>query len=124
MASTNKQAQRVFEGKVVIVTGSSAGIGQAAAVMFGREGAAGLVIHGQSLERLQHTQDMLIQEGLDASKVVQVLGSMEEEETPRKLFSNAMERFGRIDVLVNNASTLLKPSCADGNSAENLQYLY
>ena len=41
-----------FDGKVVIITGASAGIGAEAALDFGKEGAT-LVIHGQNVERLE-----------------------------------------------------------------------
>jgi len=119
-------APKPFSGKIVIVTGSSSGIGRQAALMFAQEGADGLLIHGQSAERLQETQKMLVEQtGIDPSRIVQLIGSMEAEDTPNQIHSAAMERFnGRIDVLVNNAGAGKKPDCADTNSLENLDYLY
>jgi len=54
----NQRCHR-FTGKVVIVTGSSSGIGADAAVEFGREGAS-LVLHGQNIERLQVSSPPLL----------------------------------------------------------------
>ena len=113
----------VFAGKVVIVTGSSSGIGQEAAVMFGREGAS-VVIHGQDAGRLQKTEDIMTAEGVDPTHILQVLGSLEAEDTPQKIYTATMEKFQRIDVLVNNAGAGIKPGTVDPNDMENLDFIY
>jgi len=113
----------VFAGKVVIVTGSSSGIGQATAVVFGREGAS-VVIHGQDTGRLQGTQDMMVAEGVDPARILQVIGSMEADETPDKIYTATIEKFQRIDVLVNNAGAVIKPGTKDANDMENLDFIY
>jgi NAD(P)-dependent dehydrogenase (short-subunit alcohol dehydrogenase family) len=117
----------IFAGKVVIVTGSSAGIGQDVAVMFYKEDAA-VVIHGQNADRLQQTHDLMVAKvpaGPNPdSRILQVLGSMEADDTPKKIFSATMAKFARVDVLVNNAGALQKPGCRDANSLENLDFLY
>jgi len=118
-----KQSTSQFTGKVVIVTGSSSGIGQATAVAFGRDGAS-VVIHGQDAGRLQKTQDMLVSEGVDPTKILQVIGSMEATETPDKLHKATVAKFSRIDVLVNNAGAMQKPGSTDEGSADNLEYLF
>jgi len=118
-----KQATGQFAGKVVIVTGSSSGIGQAAAVAFSRDGAS-VVIHGQDAGRLQKTQDMMVSEGVDPARVLQVIGSMEAAETPDKIHAATIAKFNRIDVLVNNAGAMQKPGSTDEGSADNLEYLF
>jgi len=111
-------------GKVAIVTGSSSGIGQATAVMFAREGAS-VVIHGQSTEKLQQTQDLIVKEtGALPENILQVLGSLEAVGTPQRIFDECMRKFGRIDVLVNNAGVWPgKKGCAV-DSLENLDHVY
>jgi NAD(P)-dependent dehydrogenase (short-subunit alcohol dehydrogenase family) len=121
MAEKKKAGQ--FTGKVVIVTGSSAGIGQATAVAFGREGAS-VVIHGQDAGRLQKTHDIMVAEGVDPKRILQVIGSMEAAETPDKIHRATVDKFQRLDVLVNNAGAMQKLGTTDEGSAENLEYLF
>ncbi|KAI6206256.1 hypothetical protein M3Y94_00887700 [Aphelenchoides besseyi] len=91
-----------FENKVVIVTG------QAAAYRFAQEGAKGITIHGRNPEAMQETTDKLKENGFSEDRIQQVLGDVKEENTLKELVNKTIEKFGQIDVLVNNA----------GNSAE------
>jgi len=88
-----------FEGEVVIVTGSSAGIGKDAALEFGKQGAS-VVIHGQNKERLNEVVAELKINGVDDSRILAVVGSMEDDTTPKKIISETINKFGKIDVLV------------------------
>ena len=88
-----------LEGKVTIVTGGNAGIGEAVAKRFAEEGAA-VVITG----RRQAELDRVINEiGKNKGKVLSVAGSVTDETHVREVTQRALDRFGRIDVLVNNA---------------------
>jgi NAD(P)-dependent dehydrogenase (short-subunit alcohol dehydrogenase family) len=88
-----------LEGKVTIVTGGNAGIGEAVAKRFAEEGAA-VVITG----RRQGELDRVINEiGQDKAKVLSVAGSVTDETHVREVTQRAFDRFGRIDILVNNA---------------------
>jgi NAD(P)-dependent dehydrogenase (short-subunit alcohol dehydrogenase family) len=88
-----------FAGKVAIVTGASTdpGIGTASARRLAGEGAS-VVINARGEARLQATERMLLDEGLD---VVAWPGSAADPEVPGLLVDLAVERFGRIDLLVN-----------------------
>uniref|UniRef100_A0A915DQZ0 Uncharacterized protein n=1 Tax=Ditylenchus dipsaci TaxID=166011 RepID=A0A915DQZ0_9BILA len=112
-----------FTGKVVIVTGSSAGIGQDAAVEFGKEGAS-VVIHGQNVKRLDKTHALMVEAGVSPEKIHQVIGSLEDPDTPAKIILQAVSKFGKIDVLVNNAGASSKPNEKDPDSLENLDFLF
>ncbi|KAI1701802.1 enoyl-(Acyl carrier protein) reductase domain-containing protein [Ditylenchus destructor] len=92
-----------FSGKAVIVTGSSRGIGRETALAFAREGAS-VTVHGQSKEKLDETVELLKKSGVDESRIVTVLGAIQEEKTAQAIVNETVKKFGRIDVLVNNAA--------------------
>ncbi|KAI6206755.1 hypothetical protein M3Y94_00949000 [Aphelenchoides besseyi] len=110
-----------FQGKVAIVTGSSAGIGQAAVEIFATEGAC-VTVHGQSEERLKATANLLKKLNIPDSRVLIVQGAIEDEETQKRLIDETLKKFGRLDVLVNNAAISYKDDL-DPNSLENLDYV-
>ena len=85
-------------GKVVLITGASAGIGQACARALAQEGAH-LVLTGRREERL----DQLKQEAKKAgTEAISVIGDAREESTAIKTVEAATQAFGRIDILINN----------------------
>lgn len=88
-----------FSGQVVIVTGATGGIGSALAEKFAEAGA-NLVLHGRKAETLQERVDRVKELGRDAAMVT---GNVRDPETAQALVRTALERFGRIDVLINNA---------------------
>ena len=88
-----------LQNKVAVVTGASAGIGQACARTLMREGA-GLVLTARRRDRLELLAAEAKQLGLEA---VIVTGDAREEKTARHTAEEAMQEFGRIDILINNA---------------------
>ena len=87
-----------FEGKVVLVTGSSSGIGEASARRFDERGATVVVNSARSIDAGQAVARSL----RSASYIQAEVGSEEAAET---LISTVLERHGQLDVLVNNAGT-------------------
>ncbi|KAI6193676.1 hypothetical protein M3Y96_01044000 [Aphelenchoides besseyi] len=110
-----------FKGKVVIVTGSSSGIGSDCAVLFAEDGAS-VTIHGQSNERLKETEKLLEKANVPSDRWLRVVGPIESVDTQKKLIEKTVEKFGRIDVLVNNAG-LYRKNDLDPESLENFEYL-
>ena len=88
-----------LDGKVAIVTGGSRGIGLAIAALLAEDGAA-VVVSGRDADRLQRAVKELEAQGRAAHAVVADAASREDCD---RLADAAKERFGRIDVLVNNA---------------------
>ncbi len=86
-----------FDGKVVIVTGAGSGIGAATARRFLAEGAS-VVLNGRRKERLAETAN-----GIDPQRVLLHDGDVSDEAYIKQLVEASVARFGRIDVLVNNA---------------------
>ncbi len=86
-------------GKVVMVTGASSGIGEATARAFGRAGAR-LVLAARRLDRLQTIAAEMESQGAEALAVAADLSRLAEIQ---QLVEAARDRFGRVDVLVNNA---------------------
>jgi 3-oxoacyl-[acyl-carrier protein] reductase len=85
-------------GKVVLITGASAGIGQACARAFAQEGAR-LVLTGRRQERLDELKQEAKKAGTEA---ISVIGDAREESTAIKAVEAATQAFGRIDILINN----------------------
>jgi short-subunit dehydrogenase len=83
-------------GKVAVVTGASAGVGEATARLFAREGAQ-LVLAARTPGPLNAVADSL--GGLAVATDVSKRGDLE------RLIAQAVEKHGRIDILVNNAGT-------------------
>jgi short-subunit dehydrogenase len=89
------------QGKVVIVTGASSGIGEATARQFGREGAK-VVLAARRLDRLEELAREIRAFGAGAETLV-VQADLSKLEDIQSLINQTLETFGRIDVLVNNA---------------------
>jgi 3-oxoacyl-[acyl-carrier protein] reductase len=89
----------MLEGKVVIVTGSAKGIGQHAAKTFAEQGAK-IVVADFDHGRLQRTAGELAQ----LTETLGVPLDVRDEDDVKKMVDQVMNRFGRIDVLINNAA--------------------
>ena len=89
--------------KVAIVTGGGTGIGAAIATTFAREGAR-VAITGRRKEMLQGTADEI---AASSGQALVVPGSVTDEADVQHAVQATLERFGRVDVLVNNAGSLL-----------------
>jgi len=88
-----------LEGKVAVVTGGNAGIGEAVAKRFAEEGAA-VVVTGRRLQELDRVVSV-IRHG--KGKALGVTGSVTDEAHVQDVARKALDSFGRIDILVNNA---------------------
>uniref|UniRef100_A0AC34QXD6 Uncharacterized protein n=2 Tax=Panagrolaimus sp. JU765 TaxID=591449 RepID=A0AC34QXD6_9BILA len=91
-----------FENKVVIVTGSSTGIGQSAALLFGKEGAK-VTIHGRSDAGLEKTKNLLKEAGVSDDRILVVKGEIQEDKTLENLVNETVKKFGKLDIVVANA---------------------
>jgi NAD(P)-dependent dehydrogenase (short-subunit alcohol dehydrogenase family) len=91
-----------FAGKTMIVTGSARGMGAGAAIRAAREGAnvVGVDVLG---ELGQGVVDAILAEG---GKAVFVAGDIAEEDTVTRMIAAAVDRFGGLDLAINNAGVM------------------
>lgn len=87
-----------FEGKVVIVTGAGSGIGAATARRFLQEGAF-VTLNGRRENKLQETIT-----GFDVAKSLVQPGDVSVEDYVKRLVQDTIDKFGKLDVLINNAA--------------------
>ena len=91
-----------LSGKVAIITGASAGIGRATALLFAAEGAS-LVLGARRANELEQLVAEIRAAGGEAAAVP---GDVRSEVYAEALVATAVERFGRLDIAFNNAGTL------------------
>ena len=89
-------------GKVAIVAGASSGIGRASALLFASEGAK-VVLGARRREMLEEVAAEILRTG---GVAVAVAGDVGDESYARALAETAVERFGQLDVALNNAGSL------------------
>lgn len=92
-----------LDGRVALVTGGTRGIGRAIAEGFGQAGAR-VVVASRKADACADTQEALRSMGIDALGIACHMGSLSDV---RALVSATVERFGGIDVVVNNAANAL-----------------
>ncbi|MBO7743036.1 SDR family oxidoreductase [Paenibacillus sp. MWE-103] len=93
-----------LHGKIAIVTGASAGIGLACSKALYEEGVS-VVMVARDRDRLQEAADAIrsARPAEGAARLVPVAGDMTKPETARLAVHAAIEAFGRVDILINNA---------------------
>ena len=108
-------AEKRLENKVALITGAASGIGLAAAELFAREGAA-LMVADIDSARLDAVAKNLQQSG---ATVHHSTGDLSFSGVARRIADEAANRFGRIDILFNNAGIDLRGTIEE-TSDENL----
>lgn len=98
MSSSNNN----IAGKIVVITGASSGLGEAAARLLSAEGAT-VVLGARRAERIQALADELNGSG---GKALAIETDVTRREQVERLVDTAVETYGRIDVLINNAGLM------------------
>lgn len=88
-----------MKDKVAIVTGSSSGIGKAIALRLGQEGATVIV----AARRFQLCEQTVSQIRMQGGEALAIQTDVADERQVERLMADTVERYGRIDVLINNA---------------------
>ena len=93
-----------MQDKVVVITGGSSGIGRALAHQFGSEGSK-ILITGRREQALMETANSLRESGIEVSTMV---ADVSKESDNQRMAQLAMEQYGGIDVLINNAGISMR----------------
>jgi NAD(P)-dependent dehydrogenase (short-subunit alcohol dehydrogenase family) len=111
-----------LEGKAALVTGGDSGIGRAVAVMFAREGAdVALVFLPEEESDAGRTRDEIESEGRQA---LLLPGDVTDPQFCRNAIDEVIKRFGKIDVLVNNAAYQKHRDALDDISLEQWEHTF
>jgi 3-oxoacyl-[acyl-carrier protein] reductase len=102
---TNARLIEDLNGKAVLITGSSTGIGAAAAVAFGANGARVAVHYHRSKTEAEKVAAQIEKAG---GKAMVISGDVAQSAVCKQLVGSTVQAFGRIDLLVNNAGALVE----------------
>ncbi|HEX6647875.1 MAG TPA: SDR family NAD(P)-dependent oxidoreductase, partial [Nitrososphaeraceae archaeon] len=106
MAESLKSPSLKFSDKIVVITGSGTGIGQAIAKKFAETGAS-IIIMGRRKEPLDKTTEIVIDimKKVGSSGTVRSFSGVDvsDENGINEMFSNIKQEFGKVDIIVNNA---------------------
>ncbi len=100
--TTNTPMNNGIQGKVVVITGASSGLGEATARMLSKLGAT-VVLGARRIDRLQVLVDEMVWEGRQA---LAVQTDVTQADQVQHLVDTAVSTYGRIDVLLNNAGLM------------------
>jgi len=103
----------MFKSQVVIVTGSSTGIGAGTAVKFASEGARGIVLHGRQVDSLKSVKERGEKAGQGNVKVIMCIGDITQESVRQKLINDTIKEFGQLNILVNNAGISMRGTVSE-----------
>ena len=91
-----------IKGKVVVITGASSGLGAATARLLSAEGAS-VVLGARRVDRIQSLADELNAKG---GKAIAIATDVTDHDQVKHLVDAAVQKFGRIDVMINNAGLM------------------
>ena len=111
-----------FSRRVVLITGSSSGIGAVTAEEFSKAGAQ-VVITGRDGQKLSEVGKECLKVSPKGLKPLEVVADVSNEEDCKRLIDSTINAFGKLDVLVNNAAMGAASSVTDPNILETFDRL-
>ncbi|AUV82442.1 short chain dehydrogenase [Salinigranum rubrum] len=115
---TDTTSVQGLENKVALVTGATSGIGRAAALALGRNGAS-VVVAGRRGAEGKETVEQIEQTGSDA---IFVRTDVTDESAVEHLVDRAVESYDGLDIAVNNAGNVGRPGPLEGLTDEDWEY--
>ena len=108
-------------GKVAVITGGDSGIGRAVAVLFAKEGADVVIAYLDEHEDAKQTAADVRKYGKEA---VVISADLSQEVNCKNIIDQTIEKFKRIDILVNNAAVQYEQENLEDISAQQLEYTF
>ena len=115
--SAHKGSDKLL-GKVAIITGGDSGIGRAVAIAFAKEGADVAVMYLNEHEDAEKTQQLVKELGRDC---LTIAGDIGDESFCKQAIQQVIDKFGHLDILVNNAAEQHPQESIEDISAEQLE---
>ncbi|MDV4151507.1 SDR family oxidoreductase [Clostridium sp. AL.422] len=110
-----------LEGKVAIITGGDSGIGRAAAVAFAKEGAKIVIVYLYEKVDAEETKSYIEKYG---SECLNLEGDISDENFSKEIVRQTINRFGKIDILVNNAAVQFSQKSIEDITSEQLELTF
>jgi NAD(P)-dependent dehydrogenase (short-subunit alcohol dehydrogenase family) len=112
------ERQNKLQNKVALVTGGDSGIGRAVALLFAKEGADVAIVYLNEEEDANEVQRIIEEEY--GRKCLKIAGNIRKEKFCEKAVNDTVKKFGKLDILVNNAATQTEQKSLTDISTEQL----
>lgn len=113
-----KLTGKKLAGKVAVITGGDSGIGRAVAIAFANEGASVFISYFNEHKDAKETASMIEKMGAE----VEILaGDISDEKHCKKIIKSAVKRFGKLNILVNNAAVQYPQKSIEDISQKQLE---
>lgn len=110
-----------LKGKVAIITGGDSGIGRAVAVQFAKEGAEVAIAYLEETEDAEETAEAVRKYGKEA---LLIPADVSQETECKLIVDQTVERFGKIDIVVNNAAVQYEQKNLEDIAADQLEHTF
>ncbi|XP_071812663.1 3-oxoacyl-[acyl-carrier-protein] reductase FabG-like [Apostichopus japonicus] len=117
-------ASYCFEGRVVLVTGASSGIGAETAIHFAAASCDGLALIGRDKDRLEEVSIKCQTQGLAIEKILIISEDLASDGAPGRIMDAVIQKFGKLNILINNAGQGGMTSLADPELSQKFDHLY
>src|SRR4028118_698838 len=114
----NAQGSGKLRNKVALITGGDSGMGRAVAIAFAKEGADVAIVYLNQHENLEKTKQKVEQEGRSC---LVIAGDVADEQFCQQAVQQTIDKFGKLDILVNNAAQQNSQESNEDISAQQLE---
>lgn len=118
---SNYQAANKLKGKVALVTGGDSGIGRAIAILFAKEGANVAISYLDEHSDAEETKQHIEAEGQECLLIPGDIGS---EPFCQKIVEQTVQKFGQLDILINNAAEQHPQESIEKITSEQLEHTF
>ena len=110
-----------LKDKVALITGGDSGIGKAVAILFAKEGAKVAIVYLNEQEDANETKEIVEKDG---GILLQIPGDISKEEFCKEAVQKTVDKFGKIDILVNNAAQQIVAEDIEEIETKNLVHTF